>query len=471
MVNISKTSRSLFFCIMLALMNQPTHAMFPDKKSLAIPPNQLLPKLPKEILARINNHLLKGFITYIENNQFPLKHTLQGHTDGLFSANFNPNGENIITASYDKTVRIWDVETGEQMNKLQHTHSVFNAKFGLNGKKFYYSSDDDYRTLNRQTRIWDIKKKKIEKVLDGPIKCREPSWEELNNDIADYKWSEHKNRITDFKLTLSNFKLKPDVKVFLYYNFYNNTVEIRNFKTKKIMNTLQGHTDSIYKAKFSKNKKIILTASKDNTVKIWNAQTGQILHTLYHPNVFCAKLSPNSQILVTLSNKEVRVWDPQTYQLLHTLEEHLLHTIKEYWTRIIGFKFSPNSEILAILYSNTVIVLNTQIWKKLRTIRGIWGSFKFSPNSKKIVTRPRGTTTAEILDNEWRENNLNWLGNNLLPHQAEIIRRAFKAKQSNQPFIIGKDSEKLTLLGSLPRDRQQFLKAYLDIKISQSICN
>ncbi len=188
MVNISKTSRSLLFCIMLALMIQPAHAMFSDKKSLAIPlivlgaagtiigaylykkfilnkSDKPLPELPKEILANISRYICDDLITYIESTNFPLRHTLQSHTDTIHSVKFSPSGEEIVTSSSDKTVRWWCVKTGKQIHMLQHTANFVN-EFGFtqDGVMFSYHTSDDYSD-DAKVGIYNIKKEKLEIVL------------------------------------------------------------------------------------------------------------------------------------------------------------------------------------------------------------------------------------------------------------------------------------------------------------------
>ncbi|MHC5721506.1 MAG: WD40 repeat domain-containing protein, partial [Nostoc sp.] len=49
---------------------------------------------------------------------------LKGHTSVVISASFSPDGKRIVTASYDKTARVWDI-SGKQLAELQgHTGSV-----------------------------------------------------------------------------------------------------------------------------------------------------------------------------------------------------------------------------------------------------------------------------------------------------------------------------------------------------------
>ncbi len=407
------------------------------KKFIPNKPDKPLPKLPKEILAKISRYICHDLITYIENTSFPLRNTLQGHTGKICSANFSPNSKEIITLSSDSTVVIWSVKTEKQIHKPQDQELalVTRAKFSIDGKKFYFCP------WRNRTRIWDIEKKTIVKTLEGPMI------------LFRMNPQEKKNCSANFKLTLSKNNLIPPVSNFFYLN--GNVVEIKDSKTKKTMHFLRGHTGTVWSAKYSLDKKMIITTSKDNTAKICDTKIWQILHTLPHPNkVSNAKFSPNGEMAVTISNKTANVWNTKTWKILYTTKEHL--------TRIEKFKFSPDNKMFATSSTcNGIIVLDTETWQKLCTIQNSY-IFEFSPNSKQIAAVE--AQTVQVYDNEWREENLNWLRNNLLPHQAEIIRRAFKAKQSNQPFSIGKKSKELTLLSSLPRNRQQFLKAYLDIK-------
>ena len=39
--------------------------------------------------------------------------TLKGHTDGVRSVVFNHDGTKIVSGSYDNTIRVWNVDTGE----------------------------------------------------------------------------------------------------------------------------------------------------------------------------------------------------------------------------------------------------------------------------------------------------------------------------------------------------------------------
>jgi tricorn protease-like protein len=75
---------------------------------------------------------------------------LRGHEGGVTSAAFSPDGERIITASYDRTARVWNAYgTGEPWVLRGHDDDVVSAAFSPNGKRIITASAD--RTL----RVWN----------------------------------------------------------------------------------------------------------------------------------------------------------------------------------------------------------------------------------------------------------------------------------------------------------------------------
>ena len=47
--------------------------------------------------------------------------TLEGHTEGINSVVFSPDGKTLASGSEDDTLRVWDVHTGETQNDLLWT--------------------------------------------------------------------------------------------------------------------------------------------------------------------------------------------------------------------------------------------------------------------------------------------------------------------------------------------------------------
>ena len=98
----------------------------------------------------------------VEDNWNPCLQTLEGHTGSVRSVTFSPNGQRLATASIDKTVRIWDTETGILQQTLEgYTDEVLSVTFSPNGQQLTSASDD------KTVRIWDTKTGELQQTLEG----------------------------------------------------------------------------------------------------------------------------------------------------------------------------------------------------------------------------------------------------------------------------------------------------------------
>jgi len=67
------------------------------------------------------------------------------------SAEFSPDGIRVVTASSDKTARVWDAATGKQLAPpFTHQDAVLYAEFSPDGKRVVTASDD------KTARVWEI---------------------------------------------------------------------------------------------------------------------------------------------------------------------------------------------------------------------------------------------------------------------------------------------------------------------------
>jgi WD40 repeat protein len=80
----------------------------------------------------------------------PLK-TLTGHSQGVFSIAFSPDGQTLASASLDHSVKLWDVNTGECLKTLiGHTSEARSVHWSPNGRTVVSGSQD------QTVRLWDV---------------------------------------------------------------------------------------------------------------------------------------------------------------------------------------------------------------------------------------------------------------------------------------------------------------------------
>ena len=87
---------------------------------------------------------------------------------------------------------------------------------------------------------------------------------------------------------------------------------------------LRGHSNTVARVVPSPAERIVATLSHDHTVKLWNLDNGQPIHTLtgHRDRPFSAGFTPDGKSLATASREgEVFVWDVATGQLLLELED------------------------------------------------------------------------------------------------------------------------------------------------------
>jgi WD40 repeat protein len=188
---------------------------------------------------------------------------LEGHASTVFSVMFSPDGTRMASGSEDRTVRIWDTQTGGQLALLQgHNHAVWFVGFSPDGTHILSGSFD------KTVRIWDTQTGKQLALLDGhtsAVRCAVCSPDGTR--IA--SGSEDK------------------------------TVRIWDTQTGGELALLKGHTDAVRSVVFSLDGTRIASGSWDRTVRIWDTQTGRQLAKLQHRYaVHSVAFFPNMKHLV-----------------------------------------------------------------------------------------------------------------------------------------------------------------------------
>jgi WD40 repeat protein len=279
----------------------------------------------------------------------------KGHSDVVRSLAYSPNGKRLATASWDKTVKVWNAQTGQELLTFKgHSDQVRSVAFTPDGKRLASA------TYDGMVKVWDAQTGQELLTIKGGGSCMafSPDGKRLATDL-DYK-----------------------------------TVKVWDAQTGQELFTFKGNTGMVMSVVFSPDGKR-LASSGDRTVKVWDAQTGQELFTFKGNTgmVTSVAFSPDGTRLASATlNGIIKVWDATTSPEARTFSG------LTGWVRCVAF--SPDGKRLASgggIWDETkkayvaggVNVLDAQTGQELLSIKGLTNpvsSVAFSPDGKRLAS-------------------------------------------------------------------------------------
>ena len=152
-------------------------------------------------------------------------------------------------------------------------------------------------------------------------------------------------------------------------------------------NQLKGHTSGVYRVSFSPDGKRIVTASDDNTARVWDLSGQQIAELKGHTSpVYSASFSPDGKRIVTASfDNTARVWDLSGQQIAE---------LKGHTSPVYSASFSPDGKrIVTASFDNTARVWHVESLDELLSHGCAW-------LSDYLVIHPKDLETLELCQNK-----------------------------------------------------------------------
>jgi WD40 repeat protein len=177
-----------------------------------------------------------------------------------------------------------------------------------------------------------------------------------------------------------------------------NTLKIWDAQTGQEILTLKGHSNSVNSVGFSPDGKRIVSGSRDSTLCVWDAEIGQEMLTLegHLDWVNSVSFSPDGKRIVSGSrDSTLKVWDAETGQEMLTLKGHS--------RGVESVNFSPDGKrIVSGSRDSTLKVWDAETGQEMRTLEGHSGwvnSVSFNPDGKRVVSGS-GDGTVNVWDTE-----------------------------------------------------------------------
>ena len=280
--------------------------------------------------------------------QDALDFALMGHSDRVRSVSYSPDGQRLVTASYDNTARIWDASTGRQLLILRgHSGPVVCATFSPDGKRIATGSFD------KTARIWDVTTGRQLLVL------------------------RHQDRVRSVGFS-------PDGRE-LVTGSYDHTARVWDASTGQQIRLLAGHSALVTSATFSTDGRRILTASYDKTARIWDTATGRLVRVLAgHSDVVtsAAFSADGRRVVTTSSDRTARIWDVATGRQTALLSGH---------TQLVASAvFSADGQrVLTASYDESARIWDADSGRQISVLSGHTGFVEdavFSPDGLRVAT-------------------------------------------------------------------------------------
>jgi small GTP-binding protein len=282
---------------------------------------------------------------------FKLRHKFQGHEDVIFRIAWSPDGKMIASPSRDRSIRVWNAETGE------HLKTLWGHSFGVN--HVAWSPDSlllASASFDWTIRIWDIETGESRRTIQGhSLEVRSIAWSPDGRTLASGS---------------------DDMRIFLW-----------DAETGEWRRTLEGHTAGISRVSWSPDGRTIASASDDRTIRLWDVETG-IIRQVLQPGfgaVHCVAWSPDGQQLASASfDTTIRIWDIEAGQQMRVLEAHIG------WCTCVSFSY--DGRLLASKSSDdTVRLWRCDTWEIVAVLQERFSfclpaSLDFNPKSATLAT-------------------------------------------------------------------------------------
>jgi WD40 repeat protein len=263
----------------------------------------------------------------------PPSRNIEGHPRTVLSVNFTPDGKGLVSSSRDKTIKVWDLATGNLKRTLtDHKDGVYVVTFSHDGKLMASGSAD------KKIILWDASRFEPIRTLEGQP-ARDVAFSPDDKTLAS-AGEDGTFRLWDVAAGTPKVTRREHtaaVKSVVYFPDGNTIATASSDKTVRLWDArsgepkqvLKGHTAVVEFCAVSPDGKQLMSGTGNiGELIFWKAQTGEIEKVLpnahgdgHDAEIDCGRYSPNGKWAVSGSKDRTdKFWDPRTFEQIHIIK-------------------------------------------------------------------------------------------------------------------------------------------------------